>query len=40
MFYNDRVRYVGAMIHALALNGTFFNTQRMLNEYLLKAYLP
>ncbi len=39
MFYNDRQRYLGIMLFALALNGSFFNTQRMLQEYLLKAYM-
>jgi starch phosphorylase len=40
MFYKDRCRYTHIMLHALALNGSFFNTQRMLQEYLLKAYMP
>jgi len=39
MFYNDRERYIRIMLFALALNGSFFNTQRMLQEYLLKAYM-
>lgn len=39
MFYGDREQYVRIMLMALALNGSFFNTQRMLQEYLLKAYL-
>jgi glycogen phosphorylase len=38
MFYNDRERYLHIMCFAMALNGSFFNTQRMLQEYLLKAY--
>lgn len=38
MFYNDRPRYIRIMLYAMALNGSFFNTQRMLQEYLLKAY--
>lgn len=37
-FYADRQRYVEIMQHAIALNGSFFNTQRMLQEYVLKAY--
>ena len=28
------------MIHCIALNGSFFNTQRMILEYVSKAYLP
>jgi glycogen phosphorylase len=39
MFYNDRPQYIRIMLYALALNGSFFNTQRMLQEYLLKAYM-
>ncbi len=39
MFYRDRPRYLRIMLYALALNGSFFNTQRMLQEYLLKAYM-
>jgi starch phosphorylase len=38
LFYNDRAAYLRIMLFALALNGSFFNTQRMLQEYLLKAY--
>ena len=40
MFYHDRPRYVQIMRAALALNGSYFNTQRMLQEYLIKAYTP
>jgi starch phosphorylase len=39
MFYRDRPQYLRIMHFALALNGSFFNTQRMLQEYRLKAYL-
>jgi len=39
MFYRDREQYIRIMLRALALNGSFFNTQRMLQEYLLKAYM-
>jgi starch phosphorylase len=38
MFYNNQRAYLGIMTNALALNGSFFNTQRMLEEYILKAY--
>ncbi len=38
MFYRDRDRYVEVMRHAIALNGSFFNTQRMLQQYVLNAY--
>ncbi len=39
MFYRDRPQYLRIMLFALALNGSFFNTQRMLQEYMLKAYM-
>ncbi|HON90736.1 MAG: alpha-glucan family phosphorylase [Phycisphaerae bacterium] len=39
MFYGDREQYACIMRAALALNGSFFNTHRMVQEYLLKAYL-
>jgi len=38
MFYKNREQYIRIMLSALALNGSFFNTQRMVQEYLLKAY--
>ncbi len=37
-FCGERERFVGIMRHAIALNGSFFNTQRMLSQYVLKAY--
>ncbi len=38
MFYGDREAYVAVMRQALAINGSYFNTERMLDQYLLKAY--
>jgi starch phosphorylase len=38
MFYGDRDRYVEIMRHAMALNGSFFNTERMVDQYVRKAY--
>jgi len=38
LFYDDRPRFINVMRHALALNGAFFNTQRMMQEYVVKAY--
>lgn len=29
-FYNDRSRFVNVMRHAITINGSFFNTQRMM----------
>jgi starch phosphorylase len=38
MFYQDRDRFIDVMRHAIALNGSFFNTQRMLLQYVQRAY--
>lgn len=38
LFYQERGKYVDVMRHAIAINGSFFNTQRMLQQYVLKAY--
>lgn len=38
MFYHDRDRFIDVMLHCIALNGSFFNTQRMLQQYVLNAY--
>jgi starch phosphorylase len=37
-FYRERDRFVTVMRQAIALNGSFFNTHRMLHEYQAKAY--
>ncbi|MGB5158501.1 MAG: alpha-glucan family phosphorylase [Desulfobacterales bacterium] len=37
-FYNNRDRFIEIMRHAIALNGSFFNTQRMLQQYVTNAY--
>jgi starch phosphorylase len=37
-FYKDRDRFINVMLHTIALNGSFFNTQRMVQQYVLKAY--
>ena len=37
-FYQERDHFIEIMRHAIALNGSFFNTQRMMQEYVLKAY--
>ncbi len=37
-FYRDRGRFIEIMRHAIALNGGFFNTQRMVAQYLHNAY--
>jgi glycogen phosphorylase len=38
MFSNERDRYMEVMRHAIALNASFFNTERMLTQYITKAY--
>lgn len=39
LFYKNRDAYADVMTQAIALNGSFFNTERMMMEYVLKAYL-
>ncbi|MBU4488686.1 MAG: alpha-glucan family phosphorylase [Candidatus Omnitrophica bacterium] len=39
MFYKDKDKWLEVMRHAIALNASFFNTQRMVQEYVLNAYL-
>lgn len=39
-YQEDRVRFMDIMRHAIALNGSFFNTQRMVQEYVIDAYFP
>lgn len=38
LFYGRREDFVEVMRHAITLNGSFFNTHRMLQQYVLKAY--
>ena len=38
LFYRDRDRFIEVMLHCIALNGSFFNTQRMLQQYVMNAY--
>ncbi len=38
LFYGQRDGYLEVMKHAIALNGSFFNTQRMLQQYVTDAY--
>jgi starch phosphorylase len=39
LYYHNRDDYLDVMRHTIALNGSFFNTHRMLLQYVLKAYL-
>ncbi|PKO91665.1 MAG: alpha-glucan family phosphorylase [Betaproteobacteria bacterium HGW-Betaproteobacteria-1] len=38
MYCNEQDRYAEVMRHAIALNASFFNTERMLSQYIAKAY--
>jgi starch phosphorylase len=38
LFYKQHDRFIDIMRHTIALNGSFFNTERMLNQYVTKAY--
>jgi starch phosphorylase len=40
MFYGLPYNYAQVMRNAIALNGSFFNTQRMVSQYLRNAYFP
>lgn len=39
MFYKEPKAYIQIMQHAIAINGSFFNTQRMVQQYITDAYL-
>jgi glycogen phosphorylase len=38
LFYRDRERFIDVMVYSIAINGSFFNTHRMVQEYVLNAY--
>jgi starch phosphorylase len=38
-YCKNRDRFIDVMRHAISLNGSFFNTQRMVQQYVVKAYL-
>ena len=38
LFYRERSRFLEIMRQAIAFNGSFFNTHRMVQEYVLRAY--
>jgi glycogen phosphorylase len=40
LYYGLPYRWAEVMRNAIALNGSFFNTQRMVMQYLTNAYLP
>ncbi len=39
LYYGGRQRYIELMRSTIALNGSFFNTQRMVQQYVSNAYL-
>lgn len=39
LYYESRERYLDVMRHSIAINGSFFNTQRMVQQYITDAYL-
>jgi starch phosphorylase len=38
LFYNNPAGFINIMSHCIGINGSFFNTQRMVQQYMLKAY--
>ena len=38
LFYQDHDRFVDVMRHCIVINGSFFNTHRMVQQYVIKAY--
>jgi len=38
LYYGNRDGFIDVMRHAIALNASHFNTQRMVQEYIVKAY--
>jgi starch phosphorylase len=38
LYLQNRSGFIDVMRHAIALNGSFFNTHRMIQQYVLKAY--
>jgi starch phosphorylase len=39
LYYHDRRKFIDVMQHAIAVNGAYFNTQRMVEEYIANAYV-
>ena len=38
MYYHNRDAYIDIMRNTIAINGSFFNTERMISQYVTKAY--
>jgi glycogen phosphorylase len=39
LFHDDRARWISVMQHAIALNASFFNSHRMVQQYVANAYM-
>jgi glycogen phosphorylase len=39
LFHGERARWISVMRHAITLNASFFNTHRMVQQYVTNAYL-
>lgn len=39
LYYENRDEFIHVMLNSIALNGSFFNTHRMVQQYMLNAYL-
>jgi len=39
LYQNNRDGFIDVMRHCISLNGSFFNTQRMVQQYVVKAYM-
>ena len=37
-FYHNRQKWIDIMRHCIAINGSFFNTHRVVQQYVLSAY--
>jgi starch phosphorylase len=40
LFYQQRQRWLDVMLQTIALNASYFNTHRMVQQYVTNAYLP
>lgn len=40
LYYSNRSSFIAVMKNAAALNGSYFNTYRMMNEYVSKVFFP
>ena len=39
LFHDDRAGWIDVMRHTIALNASYFNTHRMLQQYVTSAYI-